>query len=43
MKAAFAVLKDNNQSQSLGNAIKAMAKPNASADIVDVREGLVKR
>ncbi|MDH4471781.1 MAG: undecaprenyldiphospho-muramoylpentapeptide beta-N-acetylglucosaminyltransferase [Fluviicola sp.] len=41
MKTAFAVLKDNNQSHALGSAIKAMAKPNASADIVDVIEGLV--
>ena len=40
MNAAFAVLKNSDQSHALGSAIKAMAKPNASADIVDVIEGL---
>lgn len=43
MKTAFAVLKNREQSDALGNAIKAMAKPNASADIVDVIEGLVRK
>jgi UDP-N-acetylglucosamine--N-acetylmuramyl-(pentapeptide) pyrophosphoryl-undecaprenol N-acetylglucosamine transferase len=42
MQAAFDVIRNADRGQKLGRAIKAMAKPNASADIVDVIESLKK-
>lgn len=40
MQKAFDVINDDAKSRQLAAAIKAMAKPNASADIVDVIESL---
>lgn len=42
MQVAFDVLEDEGRAVELGRAIRSMAKPNASADIVDVIEGLKK-
>lgn len=42
MQASFDVINDTSRSEQLARAIKAMAKPNASADIVDVIESLKK-
>jgi len=43
MQTVFGLLKDERKMEVMSNAIKKMAKPNASADIVDVIEGLVKK
>lgn len=42
MEAAFEVIKDESRGELLSKAIRKMAKPNASSDIVDVIERLVK-
>lgn len=41
MEAAFEVVKDESKREQLSKAIREMAKPNASSDIVDVIERLV--
>jgi UDP-N-acetylglucosamine--N-acetylmuramyl-(pentapeptide) pyrophosphoryl-undecaprenol N-acetylglucosamine transferase len=41
MEASFEVIKDESKREQLSKAIREMAKPNASSDIVDVIERLI--